>query len=92
MIETAKFIIEEEILRGRESRSTRESRRSITKFVTIIVIAASLKVLVVVFQAARKGIEFAIYPAALFLAAMASLVVPGAYQWFSSWIGDDDEE
>src|SRR5690606_20563723 len=43
VIETAKFIAEEEILRKRELRSPRESRRSITKFISIIVIAASLE-------------------------------------------------
>ncbi len=41
VVETAKFIAEEEIMRKRELRSSTESRRSITKFITIIVIAAS---------------------------------------------------
>ena len=89
VIETAKFIAEEEVLRTRELRSSRESRRSITKFITIIVIAASLEALVMVFQATREGIQFAIYPASLFLAATASLVALGVYQWLSSRIGDD---
>ncbi|GKX33936.1 MAG: hypothetical protein MnENMB40S_15540 [Rhizobiaceae bacterium MnEN-MB40S] len=89
VIETAKFIAEEEVIRSRELRSTRESRRSITKFITIIVIAASLEALVMVFQATREGIQYAIYPATLFLAASASLVGLGVYQWLSSRIGDD---
>ncbi|MGJ3264489.1 MAG: hypothetical protein ACFE0R_14760, partial [Salinarimonas sp.] len=46
VVETAKFIAEEEILRRRELRSPVESRRSLTKFVTIIVIAASPEALV----------------------------------------------
>ncbi|MBW8636233.1 GNAT family acetyltransferase [Hoeflea sp. WL0058] len=92
VIETAKFIAEEEVLRSRELRSTRESRRSITKFITIIVIAASLEALVMVFQATREGIEFAIYPAALFLAATISLVSLGVYQWLSSRIGDHHDQ
>ena len=41
VIETAKFIAEEEILSNRELRSPLESRRSLTKFITIIVIAAN---------------------------------------------------
>ncbi|MCF3931824.1 GNAT family acetyltransferase [Acuticoccus sp. M5D2P5] len=90
VVETAKFIAEEEIIRQRELRSTRESRRSITKFITIIVIAASLEALVMVFQATREGIQFAIYPAALFFAAMSSLVALGAYQWMSSRIGGEE--
>ena len=51
VIETAKFIAEEEILSNRELRSPLESRRSLTKFITIIVIAASLEALVMVFKA-----------------------------------------
>ena len=54
VVETAKFVAEEEIMRRRELRSSRESRRSITKFITIIVIAASLEALVMVFQSTRE--------------------------------------
>ena len=86
VVETAKFVAEEEIMRRRELRSSRESRRSITKFITIIVIAASLEALVMVFQSTREGIQFAIYPAALFIAAMFALVALGSYQWLSSRI------
>ncbi|MCR4266834.1 GNAT family acetyltransferase [Nitratireductor sp. ZSWI3] len=86
VVETAKFIAEEEILRKRELRSSRESRRSITKFITIIVIAASLEALVMVFQATREGIQYAIYPASLFVAAMVALIALGVYQWLSSRI------
>ena len=60
VIETAKFIAEEEVLRKRELRSSTESRQSITKFVTIIVIAACLEALVMVFQATRHDITAAI--------------------------------
>lgn len=86
VVETAKFIAEEEILRRRELRSPVESRRSLTKFVTIIVIAASLEALVMVFKTSRANIPDAIYPAALFIAAMAALVALGGYQWLSSRI------
>ena len=89
VIETAKFIAEEEILRDRELRSSTESRRSITKFITIIVIAASLEALVMVFQTSRQGIELALYPAGLFVAAMFALLSLGAYQYLSSRIISD---
>jgi hypothetical protein len=90
VIETSKFIAEEEILRDRELRSSTESRRSITKFITIIVIAASLEALVMVFQTSRRGIEYALYPAGLFVAAMFALLSLGAYQWLSSRIHSDN--
>lgn len=92
VVETAKFIAEEEILRQRELRSSVESRRSITKFVTIVVIAASLEALVMVFQTSREGIALAVYPAILFAATMLALVALGAYQWLSSRIDRRDEE
>jgi hypothetical protein len=85
-IETAKFIAEEEILRRKELRSAVESRRSLTKFVTIIVIAISLEALVMVFEANRTDVAKAIYPAALFAVAMLALVALGAFQWLSSRI------
>ena len=84
VVEAATYIAEEELFRKRELRSTRESRRSITKFTTIIVIAASLEALVMVFKTGREQISAVIYPAALFLSAMAALVALGVYQWLSS--------
>ena len=86
VIETAKFIAEEEIVRRRELRSPAESRRSLTKFVTIIVIAASLEALVMVFKTGRDDIALTVYPAVLFAVAMLALVALGAYQWLSSRI------
>src|SRR6056297_2584759 len=74
VVETAKFIAEEEILREKELRSAEESRRSLTKFITIIVIAASLEALVMIFKTSRADIPNSIYPAALFVASMAALV------------------
>jgi hypothetical protein len=86
IIETAKFIAEEELLRDKELRSAVESRRSLTKFITIIVIAASLEALVMIFETSRTDVTRAVYPAALFAAAMFALLALGAYQWLSSRI------
>jgi hypothetical protein len=86
IIETAKFIAEEEILRNKELRSAVESRRSLTKFITIIVIAASLEALVMIFETSRNDVTQAIFPAALFGASMFALVALGSYQWLSSRI------
>jgi hypothetical protein len=86
VVETAKFIAEEEIVRSRELRSSMESRRSITKFTTIIVIAISLEALVMVFRANHDRLNEAIYPAVLFSAAMFALIALGVYQYLSSRI------
>jgi uncharacterized membrane protein len=86
IVETAKFFAEEEILRRRELRSPIESRRSLTKFITIIVIAACLEALVMVFKTGRTNISESIYPAVLFGSSMLALVALGLYQWLSSRI------
>lgn len=86
IMETAKFVAEEEIIRKRELRSAHESRRSLTKFVTIVVIAASLEALVMVFRANHGETSEALYPSLLLIAATFALVGLGLYQWFSSRI------
>lgn len=91
VVEASTFIAEEELFRKRELRSTRESRRSITKFITIIVIAASLEALVMVFKTSREAIPHVIYPAALFASAMIALVALGLYQWLSSRVEREGE-
>lgn len=92
VVETAKFIAEEEVMRKRELRSSTESRRSITKFITIIVIATSMEALVMVFNATREDLRLAIYPAALFTSVVFALVALGAYQWLSSRIDNGNGE
>ncbi len=91
IVETAQFIAEEELIRKRELRSATESRRSITKFITIIVIAASLEALVMVFKTSLTNVEHTIYPASLLIAAMIALVSLGAYQYLSSRIDERNE-
>ncbi len=63
IVETSRFVAEEQIVRRKELRSAVESRRSLTKFITIIVIAASLEALVMIFEAGRTDIEKSLYPA-----------------------------
>jgi hypothetical protein len=92
LVETSKFIVEEELLRRRELRSSAESRRALTKFITIIVIVASLEALVMMFKASRTDIYTAIYPAMIFIAATFALTALGAYQWLSSRIAQGSED
>jgi hypothetical protein len=86
IFETSKFIAEEQLMQDQELRSAVESRRSLTKFITIIVIVASLEALVMVFETSRTDVTKSIYPAALFVAAMLALVALGVFQWLSSRI------
>lgn len=86
VVETAKFIAEEEVIRQRELRSAVESRRSLTKFITIMVIAGSLEALVMVFKTSRTSIPETVYPAILFMASILALIGLGVYQFLSSRI------
>lgn len=98
IVETSRFVAEEQIIRRKELRSAVESRRSLTKFITIIVIAASLEALVMIFEAGRTDIEKSFYPAILFASSMFALVALGLFQWLSSRIAappdasDDDDD
>ena len=57
IVETSKFIAEEEISAARSCARRWKARRSLTKFITIIVIAASLEALVMVFETSRTDIR-----------------------------------
>lgn len=84
VIELSKFILQEELGRHRELRSARESRRSLTKFITIVIIALSLEALVMVFEAARQEMADVMYAAILFATVVFALFGLGAYQWLSN--------
>lgn len=92
VVEAGTFIAEEELFRKRELRSMRESRRSLTKFITIIVIAAALEALVMVFKTSREQISDVIFPAALFASAMLALIALGIYQRSSSHVEEVEDE
>ncbi|MFN3777724.1 MAG: GNAT family acetyltransferase [Brevundimonas aurantiaca] len=96
VFDVAKYIFEDEVRRGNERRSAAEARRSLTKFLSTIVIALFLEALVVVFKTAREDVSQLIYPTALLIAAVLVLVGLGAFQRFSASVeekvGEDDEE
>lgn len=95
VFDVAKYLFEDEVRRGDEKRSAAEARRSLTKFLSTIVIALFLEALVVVFKTARADVSQLIYPTALLVASVLVLVGLGAYQRFSATVeekvGDDDE-
>lgn len=94
VFDVAKYLFEDEVRRGSERRSAAEARRSLTKFLSTIVIALFLEALVVVFKTARGDVAQLVYPTLLLLAAVTVLVGLGAYQRFSAAVeekvGDDD--
>lgn len=94
VFDVAKYLFEDEVRRGSERRSAAEARRSLTKFLSTIIIAIFLEALVVVFKTAREDVALLVYPTALLIAAVVVLVGLGAYQRFSATVeekvGDDD--
>ena len=62
VFDVAKYLIEEEVMRSRELRSSREVRQSLTKFMTIIVMATSLEGLVAVFRSAPTACNYCFIP------------------------------
>ena len=94
VFDVAKYLFEDEVWRGNEKRHAAEARRSLTKFLSTIVIALFLEGLVLVFKTAREDVTQLGYPTALIVAAVLVLVGLGAYQRFSASVeekvGDDD--
>lgn len=83
VLDSGKYLMEEEVLRDRELRSAVEARRTLTKFLVIITIAVSLEAVVSIFRAANDSIENLVYPALLLLSAVAVVIGLGIYQKLS---------
>jgi hypothetical protein len=82
--DVAKFVVEENVIRDREMRSPAEALRSLTKFMTIIIIALSLEAVVGIFEAGReKAFDQMVFPSIVMLAAILSLVGLGLFQFLS---------
>ncbi|MFP5513979.1 MAG: hypothetical protein ACLGJC_12935 [Alphaproteobacteria bacterium] len=83
VFEIAKYLYEEEIVRERELRRADEARRTLTKFLTTIIIAASLEGLVLVFEARTSEISAIVYPVMLLGVVVLLVVGLGAFQWLA---------
>ena len=83
IFDVGRYLLEEEVFRDRELRSPVEARRSLTKFMVIIVIAVTLESLLAVIKASTSSLSELIYPAALFFVAVLLLVGLGLYQRLS---------
>ncbi|CAO3411357.1 hypothetical protein [Azospirillum largimobile] len=83
VFEIAKYLYEEEIVRERELRRADEARRTLTKFLTTIIIAASLEGLVLVFEARTSEISAIVYPVMLLGVVTLLVVGLGAFQWLA---------
>jgi hypothetical protein len=82
--DVAKFVVEENVVRDRQLRSPAEALRSMTRFMTIIIIALSLEAVVGIFEAGReRHFDQLVYPTMVMVAAVVALVGLGAFQFLS---------
>ncbi len=83
VFEIAKYLYEEEFARDRELHRADEARRTLTKFLTTIIIASSLEGLVLVFEARTSDMSAMVYPALLLLVIVCLVLGLAAFQWIS---------
>lgn len=84
VFDVSKYLIEEEVVRGRELRAASEARRSLTKFVSTIAIAVFLEGLVTVFRVSKDQVSEMIYPTLLLVTGILIVLGLGVYQRLSA--------
>ncbi|HKU99437.1 MAG TPA: GNAT family acetyltransferase [Vineibacter sp.] len=84
VFDVSKYLIEEEVVRGRELRAASEARRSLTKFVSTIAIAVFLEGLVTVFRVSKDQVSDMIYPTLLLITGTLIVLGLGVYQRLSA--------
>ncbi len=83
VFEVSKYLVDEEVVRGREMRAAAEARRSLTRFISTIAIAVFLEGLVTVFRVTHDNVSDLVYPALLLLTAMGLVLGLGVFQRLS---------
>jgi cytochrome c-type biogenesis protein CcmH/NrfG len=81
--DVGKFLYEEEVVSDRELRRPAEARGSLTKFMTIMIVALSLESLVLIAKTTRETMGNIIYPSLLVFLAVTAMVGLGLFQKLS---------
>jgi tellurite resistance protein TehA-like permease len=81
--DVGKFLFEEEVVADRELRRPAEARGSLTKFMTIIIVALNLEALVLIAKTSREQMSDIIYPGMLIFLAVLAMVGLGLFQKLS---------
>lgn len=84
VFDVARYVYDEEVRRGREMRKASETRRSITKFITVIIIAVLMDALVALSKAGQSELRQLVYPVVLILGGVALLLGLGIFQRLSA--------
>jgi hypothetical protein len=83
IFDVAKYLFEEEVVGNRELGHTDEARKSLTKFMVIIIIALSLQGLTFIFITGQTTVQLLLYPAGLIVTAGLLMLGVGYYQKLS---------
>jgi len=81
--DVGKFLFEEEVVSDRELRRPAEARGSLTKFMTIMIVALSLESLVLIAKTSRDTMHDIVYPGFLVFLAVTAMVGLGLFQKLS---------
>lgn len=84
VFDVARYVYDEEVTRGREMRKAAETRRSITKFVTVIIIAVLMDALVALSKAGQADLDQLVYPVVLIGGGVALLLSLALFQRLSA--------
>ncbi|MFZ1883383.1 MAG: GNAT family acetyltransferase [Rhodoplanes sp.] len=90
--EIARYLTDEEVVRGHEIQLASEARRSLTRLVSTVAVAIFLEALVIVFHVGKENVPQLIYPTFLLIAAILIVVGLGFYQRLSASVEDRIEE
>jgi hypothetical protein len=92
VFDVAKYFVDEEVIRGREMRIAAEARRSLTKFVSTIVIAVFIEALVMVFREGGRDVSRVLYPAVILLMGILIILGLGVYQRLSAIVEQEVDD
>lgn len=92
VFDVSKYILEEEAISDDERKTAAVTRRSLTRFVSTIVIAVLLEGLVLTFEVARENLHDTVYPIGLMLTGILLLVGLGVFQRLSAAVEEVVDE
>ncbi len=83
ILDVAKYVMEEEVMRSRELRRPHEAREAVTKFMVIIALVVSIEGIVLVFEVGNTRPELLLYPIMLLCVSVIIVVGLGVFQSLS---------
>jgi len=91
LFDVSKYLVEEEVLREKSLvRNLEDTKRSLTKFMTIIAIAVCMEALVFIFEAGKTDVQTLLYPILLLISGVLVVIGLGIYVRISA-VAEDRE-